>query len=1152
MRRLAISLLILLATAAYGVNAPATIVFQPGNVPAPADVLVSDGAVYSAEKGFGWDQDLRAQARKRADGTTGVALINRAITQATFTVDLPDGDYLFEVKAGDSEYTSGLAILIDGELASAPIRLRSGESTTQTIAITSKQGKAQITFAGGRQGYPNSVINSIKITPASADPDLWQRLSDASAAQRKAAHESAIAKVEKRTRQRAAYAPIRLKDIPAPRQTTDLTGKWLFMPSQDSKDPANPASDDSSWHVLGVPQFWQPSEWWIYTAVNGTSHNWIRKEVERCEQFTFDYANTTSGWYRQWIEVPKSLQGRRFVLKFDAVASIAEVYWNGKLVGSHVGMFGPFECEVTPNVRFGEKNLLSVMVASSKLDPTFNNETVGVAVTVNITKDMLNSLPHGWYKIGLPGIWQPVSLEVTGKDRITDVFWFPRLDGVNILTQFDCRSSGNVHVKQTIVDAATGSHLVCDDSEIFAPGGSGMTIVFDDLKPKLWSPEHPNLYRLKTQLIANGKVMDERTDIVGFRTFEARGNRLYLNGKPYFLRGADMPPHGLEPNDKALADKFMKWMHDGNTMTTRFHMAPPSKVWMDAADKYGVGTSVGETWPWVLMGDNPIPDRSVMDAWKREWREIVRANRNHPSLLMWTISNESYFQNDPDLPRRLEKYRLFSDVIKAVKDETNLGPAGTPVIPVVLHSGYVRDAKYFDEVMKPAGLDDGDVDDTHAYYGWYDKHPFRIDVAKDIESREKSNRPLISQEASTGYPDNDTGHPTESYMRDHFVPQAWVGKYGTYATHPGPFLDINAQITKDYIEVIRRGRSFLSGWMIFANCCWFKDVYDAACITPYPVYWEAQKAWQPVLVSLALPDRHFEVSEKFRGEIVVCNDDPDRPKITGLKANWRICGGSSDMGTSGSLAIPDCQYDKRSSTNAEFVVPSDLPQERSDMTLELKLYQGDELVSQNDYPIICAEKSWYSGKGTVDVLDADGKTVEYLKALGFQCQDISHVFDQLISASSVLVVGPGAPRPEMVKAYLDAGARVLMLSPDAVPGIEVKKVDATGDFADILETDLLDGMNPMDMHWWNAEAGDFPRVCRTSYQFADTPGVMKLAQHIQVHGYLRGGRGISSYTSWPVFEVSQGKGRLIVSSLLLADDPLSKRFTRNLISYLMR
>ena len=170
-------------------------------------------------------------------------------------------------------------------------------------------------------------------------------------------------------------------------------------------------------------------------------------------------------------------------------------------------------------------------------------------------------------------------------------------------------------------------------------------------------------------MLSEGNVVDEVSTTVGFKTFEARGNRLYLNGKPYFLRGADMPPHGIGPNDKALADKFMKMMHDGNTMATRFHVGPPSQIWLDAADKHGVGASVGENWPWILMGDTPIPDKKLIALWQKEFLDVVRANRNHPSMFMWTISNESYFEGDVDMARRLEKYRIFSDLIKAVRKE---------------------------------------------------------------------------------------------------------------------------------------------------------------------------------------------------------------------------------------------------------------------------------------------------------------------------------------------------------------------------------------------------------------------------------------------------------------------------------------------------
>lgn len=1131
--------------------------FQPAGTRVPDGMLVNDGSVYSAEKGLGWDQDLRSQGRDRGDGCTGVALLDRGVTTAAFNVTLPDGDYLFEVTAWDTGFTTGITPLIDGEAALGSMRLRSGEKGMMTIPVTARDGKASVVLTGGISAYPNCMVHEIVIIPASAQPDRFRLVSSTVQTYLTNIEKTRIDQEEKHSRQRAAYRAVVVEDEKTPRQTIDLTGDWLFRPSQDAGTGADPITMDANWHVLGVPQFWNPTEWWIYTTANGTSHNYIRKEIQRCEDFTFDYKTTESGWYRQWIKVPSSMKGRRLVLRFDAVASFAEVYWNGRKVGSHVGMFGPFECEVTDEVRFGELNLLAVMVGSSKTDPSFAKDSVGVAVTVNITKDMLNSLPHGWFKNGMAGIWQPVSLEVTGKGRIDDVYFQPFLDGALIETHTSGLLLKDVEVRHTIVDAATGRTLVTGNAREYSglseDGKVQKDALFRNLNPKLWSPEHPNLYRLRTQLFANGVIFDEKTITVGFKTFKAKGNRLYLNGKPYYIRGADMPPHGLMPNDKALADKFMKLMHDGNEMATRFHMCPPSKIWMDAADKQGVGTSVGETWPWVLMGDTPIPDPKLMEVWKNEFREVVKANRNHPSLMLWTISNESYFEGgrDPDKNRQTEKYRWFSDVIKAARE-------ADPKTPVVLHSGYVRNQGDYDTLLTPNKLDDGDVDDKHAYFGWYSTSPFQFDYQKSIEASVSKTRPLISQEASTGYPDNDTGHPVESYMRDHVVPQAWVGKYGTFEERPDMFLDIHGQITKEYAEKVRRDRTDLSGWMLFANCCWFKDVYDAETIAPYPAYYGVQLAHQPVLVSLALHDRHFEAGRTFIGEVVVVNDDPDRPEVKDLTLRWHIFGKGPDWGTSGSVPFPGCAYDGKGRQSVEFTMPSRLYTERAPMTLELTLLQGDEVISRNEYPLICATQDWYSqGGGTIYTLDADARTSDYLKDLGYECHDVGDELGTLIGRGSVIVAGPN-DHAQRIGTYLKGGANVLMIQPDAetiksVTGQEWKVIDTSGDFVDVLAPDLLTGMDPMDMHWWNASPGGLVRVCGKGYQMPDAPGLTKLAQHIQPHSYLRQGKEqIARYTSWPVVELEVGRGRLIISSMLLAEDPIAKRFTTDLVNHLMK
>jgi len=95
------------------------------------------------------------------------------------------------------------------------------------------------------------------------------------------------------------------------------------------------------------------------------------------------------------------------------------------------------------------------------------------------------------------------------------------------------------------------------------------------VQPKLWTPSDPNLYRLDVTLeSSSGGVLDQWTHNVGFRTFEARGNRFFLNGKPYWLRGANQLPYGKNSWDPALPRKLIQLMHDGNQRVTRTHATP--------------------------------------------------------------------------------------------------------------------------------------------------------------------------------------------------------------------------------------------------------------------------------------------------------------------------------------------------------------------------------------------------------------------------------------------------------------------------------------------------------------------------------------------------------------------------------------------------
>ena len=162
----------------------------------------------------------------------------------------------------------------------------------------------------------------------------------------------------------------------------------------------------------------------------------------------------------------------------------------------------------------------------------------------------------------------------------------------------------------------------------------------NNLSPRLWSPEEPNLYRLQVSATQDGKEIDKRTISFGFRTVEVKGNKVCLNGKPYFMRGANHLPGGIATNDETLANRLMKLMHDGNQMVTRTHGSIFTTPWMNAADRQGVGVSYEGTWPWLMIND--MPSDELLQIWKEETIALVRKYRNHPSLLMWTMNNEMY------------------------------------------------------------------------------------------------------------------------------------------------------------------------------------------------------------------------------------------------------------------------------------------------------------------------------------------------------------------------------------------------------------------------------------------------------------------------------------------------------------------------------
>ncbi|MDB5231079.1 MAG: glycoside hydrolase family 2, partial [Chitinophagaceae bacterium] len=466
----------------------------------------------------------------------------------------------------------------------------------------------------------------------------------------------------------------------------DLNGDWNFavaagqlMPSSSSPDAVDTKAKEiaehqikNEWSDVQVPQFLNRISWWLPNV----SIEYEKQEIDRVSKFPEGTTTAESAWYSKNILLTKGAVSKEIYVNFEGVALVSRVYINGVYVGGHLGMFGSFKCRLTPYMKPGQNNQLLVYVERG-VKSKDGDKVVSVAVSVPVTQNMLLSLNKSMFdKIGprynVMGIWLPVTLEVSeAGGRIADVFFNPRLDGHTL--QFTMENPDQTKtvagkISYTITNKKTGKLFVSQivNSSLQLSPGQTTTFSIDKkgLKPELWSPDIPNLYVMDVRWTsAKGKLIHKWKEQVGYRTMTTKGEQVYLNGKPYWSRGANMPPYGYKPNDEKTAKGFLQLMHDGNTVVTRSHGNPWNNMWFTAADEIGIGVSC-ETSTWVLLSKD-MPSGGNIAAWKNEVLEIVKQYRNHPSILFYVVSNEGLPAEDPQNPPRLA---IYKDVISNIRN----------------------------------------------------------------------------------------------------------------------------------------------------------------------------------------------------------------------------------------------------------------------------------------------------------------------------------------------------------------------------------------------------------------------------------------------------------------------------------------------------
>lgn len=344
--------------------------------------------------------------------------------------------------------------------------------------------------------------------------------------------------------------------------------------------------------------------------------------------------------YTKALDIPDEWQGKRIKLRFDGVSSHALVRLNGHTVAEHEGSFVPFEADITDYLH-AEKNILTVEVQAHTISDV-------LACTSQYAAHTVGGLLRDVTMFALPGV------NIAGFD-VNTVFDKQYKNAVLQLhpqLANETAASAKAVLRYMLTDE-NGKRITQKEFSSGEIAGGGTLPLQNTIaihQPQQWNPEHPYLYRLTTELIVNGKVRQTNRQKVGFRQVEIKGNILLVNGRLVKLRGVCR--HSTDP----LTGRSVSYQEDvedvvlfrdANCNYIRTSHYPPSEAFLNACDSLGLFVESESSLCWIDHESAPIwrlwnyKDEKFLPYMLRANIEKMLAGRNHPSVIIWSLGNES-------------------------------------------------------------------------------------------------------------------------------------------------------------------------------------------------------------------------------------------------------------------------------------------------------------------------------------------------------------------------------------------------------------------------------------------------------------------------------------------------------------------------------
>ena len=443
----------------------------------------------------------------------------------------------------------------------------------------------------------------------------------------------------------------------APRHADYLTlnGEWKFRYTADWRkgkpgehDFYADDADVSSWDNITVPLNWEMAGYDV-PVYNNVGYP-FKTDAPRITAYDDNFDKNPVGSYRRTFQLPEewTTGGKRVLLHFDGACSAIVVWVNGKYAGYSQGANTDAEFDLTQLVRKGTNN-----------------------VSVRVYRWSDGSYLEGQDMWHLAGIHRDVYLVATPKAYVSDHYITSRLNTSDY-------TSGSMSVELTIDNALRqkGSRRI--EVELLAPDGKRVatqyadvrlsgaqpsqktTVQFDNLRGlHVWSPEKPNLYTVVVRQTQAGHEEMVFSTRYGFRSVEQRGNLIYVNGKREYFKGVntqDIHPllgHAIDAATMLRDVELMKQANVNTVRTSHYPRQPKMYAMFDYYGLYCMDEADVECHAMQSLSDTP----SWRDAYVDRTARMVMRDRNHPSIVFWSLGNESgggqNFQASYDEVKRL-------------------------------------------------------------------------------------------------------------------------------------------------------------------------------------------------------------------------------------------------------------------------------------------------------------------------------------------------------------------------------------------------------------------------------------------------------------------------------------------------------------------